>query len=132
MSLLKFKSPRQENEFNLMLHPLLQDIAKIVAGEFGAQTVTGVARTQVEQDQIYGKDLAYKRHPWQSVHQERPVRGLDLRDSAKAKKLVDWVNAKWVYDPLRPKLNVALLHDLGFGRHVHLQVCDRTGLREVS
>ena len=57
-------------------------------------------------------------------------RGVDIRTSnlrsGEAQSLVDWVNARFIYDPERPELTVALFHNAGRGSHIHLQVHPNT------
>jgi len=92
-------------------------------------TITGVHRTQKEQDDIYGnnkdKKLAakYKRKPWPSVHMY--WRGLDIRTKdmprGMAKRLTEFFNMIR-YDKKRPKKKTAILHNVGKGNHIHLQI----------
>jgi hypothetical protein len=62
------------------------------------------------------------------VHGQLPLRGIDLRcrDTAFGCQVVDWVNARWQYDPSRPQKECAMYHDIGQGAHIHLQVHPNT------
>jgi len=61
------------------------------------------------------------------VHGQIPLRGLDLRSKGyNAKQVVDMINDHWEYDSKRPEKQCAILHDIGKGEHIHLQVCDST------
>ena len=58
----------------------------------------------------------------------KPCRHLDIRSYVykDPQGVVDDINAHWVYDKKRPELKVAVLHDIGQGRHIHLQVHNNT------
>ena len=62
------------------------------------------------------------------VHGTMPVRGLDLRcsDDYTGKKVEAAVNMRWGYDDERPAMNVCIYHDVGKGKHIHLQVSRNT------
>ena len=66
------------------------------------------------------------------VHGQKPCRGLDVRsytmDNPQA--VVDDINKYWIYDPKRPQFKCAILHDVGQGQHIHLQVHDRTEYKQ--
>lgn len=44
-------------------------------------------------------------------------------------KLADWVNARWIYDPLRAYMKVALWEPHGTGPHLHYQVSEHSIVR---
>ena len=63
------------------------------------------------------------------VHGTIPCRGLDIRSwiYEDPQSIVDDINAHWRYDPLkRPEMMCAILHNVGQGEHIHLQVHDNT------
>lgn len=66
-----------------------------------------------------------------SVHNTDPLRGFDIRHSVydDPAEVVNDINKHWIYDPERPEMKVAMLHDIGRGMHMHIQVCDRSTLR---
>lgn len=62
------------------------------------------------------------------VHGTDPLRGLDLRSHnlTNPQGTVDVINDHWQYDSTRPEMRCALLHNVGKGMHIHLQVHDNT------
>ena len=64
------------------------------------------------------------------VHSTDPVRAVDIRsrcyDGNLAGKIRDEINDKWQYDPNRPRMRCALIHDVGLGVHFHIQVHPNT------
>jgi hypothetical protein len=68
-----------------------------------------------------------KRHP-NDLHGTDPVRAIDIRSWCyrDAETVARDINSKWAYDPARPHMKVAVLHDSGQGEHIHLQVHPRT------
>ena len=73
----------------------------------------------------------FEKRDYPSVHNTDPLRGFDIRHSVYEDPVavVDDINKHWIYDPNRPNMKVAILHDVGRGMHMHMQVCDRTALR---
>lgn len=69
------------------------------------------------------------------VHGTIPCRGLDVRSriyADRAEAIAAAINRKFVYDPQRPHLKVAVLHGKGKNRHLHLQVHPATTLRAAG
>jgi len=62
------------------------------------------------------------------VHGQNPCRGLDIRSKVfhDPRKIVNDINTHWLYDPGREQFRCAKLHDAGKGKHIHLQVHDKT------
>lgn len=62
------------------------------------------------------------------VHGTNPCRGMDIRSTSfpDPKKVVDDINAHWIYDSARPLKSCALYHNTGRGYHIHLQVEEDT------
>ncbi len=95
---------------------------------FPGLVLTHVWRKQSEQDNIYldhsnpRVHARYRAAPWKSVHQCSPVRGADLRADDEAGAVAAWINSRWQYDPKRPRYSCAIIHDVGAGRHIHVQV----------
>ena len=58
----------------------------------------------------------------------KPCRHLDIRSYVYTdpQSVVDDINKHWVYDPTREHLKCAVLHDVGRGVHIHLQVHPKT------
>lgn len=79
--------------------------------------VTGLIRTQSEQDKIYGSLVSYQKAPWKSVHQYG--RGCDVRirniQTALINKFVEHINRNFPYDENR---STALIER----DHIHMQV----------
>lgn len=106
----------------------LKDIISLgeqyVEMEFGKELViTDLMRTQKEQDNIYASNPKYAERPWKSVHQYG--RGCDLRvwefTEEEIRKLENFFNCI-TYDPDRPSKKTCLVHDVGKGKHFHVQV----------
>ncbi len=68
------------------------------------------------------------------VHGTTPCRAADIRSwiYKDPEKIVKDINEHWIYDPGRPEKKCAILHDVGRGTHIHLQVHDNTICREVG
>jgi hypothetical protein len=72
------------------------------------------------------------------VHGQQPCRGMDIRNEGlrkrtiwgvsdtNSKALCERLNFEWVYDSSRPKMKCAIVHDVGEGNHIHLQVHPNT------
>lgn len=66
-----------------------------------------------------------KRHA-NDLHGVNPVRAIDIRSwcysKGLAEKIEKEINNRWSYDPSRPDMVVAKIHDIGNGIHFHIQV----------
>ena len=64
------------------------------------------------------------------VHSTIPCRGLDLRSwiytSDELDGIEKYVNERWVYDSARPDMKCCIVHNVGNGKHIHLQVHPKT------
>ena len=62
------------------------------------------------------------------VHGQLPVRGVDMRcrEDVIGYHVEEYINSRWVYDDDRPSLQVCIYHDTGRGKHIHLQVSNKT------
>jgi hypothetical protein len=123
---IQFKTERLCRQFNLpltttSLSPKLISIIMYSAWFFDAElnqpfVITGLQRTQGEQDSIYKNDERYKVKPWKSVHQFG--RGCDVRirhlKMEEINKFVANVNTHFRYPD-----HVTALYERD---HVHLQV----------
>ncbi|HEY3175685.1 MAG TPA: hypothetical protein VGK94_07985 [Candidatus Polarisedimenticolia bacterium] len=70
------------------------------------------------------------------VHTDGPPhRAIDFRiwhaPLQTVQRVADKVNAKFIYDPQRPAMMVAIVHDAGSGNHLHIQTHTNTVLREA-
>lgn len=68
------------------------------------------------------------------VHTDGPPhRAIDFRIShvpfQTAERVTDKLNSAFIYDPARPAMLVAILHDAGSGNHLHVQVHTGTARR---
>jgi hypothetical protein len=56
------------------------------------------------------------------------VRGMDFecQDDELGYDCEQYLNDRWDYDPVRPQKVVCIYHDVGQGKHIHLQVHPRT------
>ncbi len=123
-----FKEQRQAEEFPLVsphLRGLVLDVAFYAGRRYGKFIlITELLRSQEEQDQIYNNDSRYRRRAWKSVHQFG--RGADIRirnfTAVQQRDILDYVTLAWPYDPSRPEFPSVSIHDIGLGRHLHLQV----------
>jgi hypothetical protein len=88
-------------------HPNLKKLFLWVCQTFGEPVVTSAFR---ENDP--------------GVHGTTPLRGLDIRSAiySNPQNVEDSINCIWIYDPERPEMKCAMLHDTGGGIHIHLQV----------
>lgn len=100
--------------------PLLIDVICWVASEYG------FVLTESYREQLHKNDL----------HGTWPVRANDLRtwcyvEENKAKGIEEAINDRWAYDPNRPGMNVAWIHQNrnAQGVHFHIQVHPNTVLR---
>lgn len=64
------------------------------------------------------------------VHSTDPCRGIDLRSwiytTKKLQEIQYYINSRWTYDPKRPTMECCIVHDVGKGVHLHLQVHPNT------
>ena len=62
------------------------------------------------------------------VHGTMPLRGVDLRHKCdyQAQQIESYVNGNYVYDYQRPDMRCCLIHNVGRGKHIHLQVHPNT------
>ena len=93
------------------IHKKLRLIILEINIEFGMQTITSLVR--------FGDD---------GVHGTNPLRAVDerCRNDEVGFAIESWVNERYVYDPKRPKMKVCMYHDVGRGKHLHIQVHDNT------
>jgi hypothetical protein len=97
-------------------HPKLIDVIAWILEKEGKVVHTSGYRPH----KIHGKDSG--------VHATDPLRATDIRHYIyyNPERLRDEINESWTYDPNRPHLKVAFLHDTGLGKHFHIQVHDNT------
>lgn len=118
------KTNKVKNELeNPALHPkliaILYDLANYVNECYNVDIeVTHVFRTEEQQRDIYGKDSTnYSPHQfWNAVDIV-----LANRDHTKLKHLEEYVDSRYKYYG-SPGFTTSLAHDVGLGRHLHIQV----------
>jgi hypothetical protein len=100
--------------------PLLITIVLEIAKEFGI---------------FFTESYRKKRHR-NDLHGTIPVRAIDIRSWIYPDKfaydIMSWINRRWIYDPDRPKMVVAMIHNSGKGIHFHIQICSKTIIRSYS
>ena len=100
---------------NNNFHHMLQEIILSTADKFGL-VVTESYRKQKHRNDLHGTD---------------PIRAIDIRSWCYTypEGVADWINETWIYDPDRPDMKCAILHDAGSGMHFHIQVHPMTRRR---
>ena len=68
--------------------------------------------------------------PGGGVHSAEPCRGIDIRSwiytPAKLEEIETKINSRFLYDPERIEMQCCIIHDVGKGQHIHLQVHPNT------
>lgn len=108
-----------KNVFGVRWHHKLVDVTMWIMDLTGEVVITSGRRYRT----IHSGDSG--------IHLTDPLRALDYRYYIynDPDHLVGVINSHWHYDPSRPNLKVAVLHDVGRGKHFHIQVHDNT--REI-
>lgn len=119
--IIDFRDDRVREEWaSGKLDPLLTSIflyAARYASDFLHHTllVTCIWRSEAEDAALGGS----------GVHKQ--WRGIDVHADTwadpHANAVAAWVNQRWIYDPLRPSMKVALWEPHGTGPHLHFQTC---------
>ena len=62
------------------------------------------------------------------IHMTNPCRAIDISSHIyeDPESICSDINEHWKYDEKRPEMVCAQVHDVGLGKHIHLQVHDRT------
>lgn len=106
--------PVFENAFEVPWHDNLVDLVEWISSIIG------------DKDKLPTLTCTYRPGD-KKTHGTNPLRSIDLRSRGyNYQLLVDTINRHWQYDKTRPKIKVAIFHDVGRGPHVHLQVHDNT------
>jgi len=103
-------------EQETLYHPIMMDLLEWL------EDATGIEFTQT----------STYREGDPGVHGTILLRGVDLRCHVGTigVQLELLVNNNWQYDPERPQKSCAIYHDVGQGRHLHVQVHDDTTRRK--
>lgn len=124
--MIKFKTDRIKNEFDWKkikpkLIRLIELISLYVELKYKKNIlITGLIRTQAEQDSIYKNNPKYKKKPWRSVHEFG--RGGDLRSWTFTKEQIADIKKFANMIPYRKGKNTCVVHNVGRGIHFHFQV----------
>jgi len=131
--MVKFKNdnPRLRDEFysrrlDYRIRAMLKSLAGFVEFYFKKDIIiTCLLRTDKEQDKIYSGNERYKIKSWKSVHQVG--RGADVRvdgdgdfTELEETAILDFINKIFPYE--KGNFKAGLVHNVGAGRHLHLQV----------
>lgn len=112
------------------VHLLLQTIVYEVADLWWDDDIEmgDIHRTQAENDAVGSKSTVHVvGPPFRAVDIRTRIEGGDFQ--AKADAVAAKINARWIYDPARPKMVVAYSDVHGTGPHLHVQVHPNTRLR---
>lgn len=90
--------------------------------------VTDVWRSWDEDKDVGGSGVHAAGPPYRAIDVRITDLGEDCQEKADGVAVI--LNEKWVYDPSRPTLKVAVSKEHGTGKHIHCQVHART-LRRV-
>lgn len=125
---LQFKTPRQEHEWaSDKVHHLLRlvfaDAVVFMARLPWEPLITDVYRTLAEEKAQQSSGV---HHAWRAVD----VRTRDI-DPKLVEDVRRYLEGRWAYDPMRPAKILCYTAEHGSGPHMHIQVTDRTQLRNA-
>lgn len=102
-------------------------LMEILAAPYHAKLIQLMIWTCIRHNPIV-MTSGYRGPHGNSVHNTKPCRGLDIRSTVynDPQAVVDDINNYATYDPARPNKKCAILHDIGKGVHIHLQVHRKT------
>jgi hypothetical protein len=123
--IIQFKTDIIKPEFDTIddrLRIMIYSLAGYVSYNFGKQIIiTELLRTQTTQDSYYANNPDYQNKKWFSVHQFS--RGCDVSlqyfTPSEINDIELFGNLHFVYNNT---LKAFLIHDIGLGPHLHLQV----------
>jgi len=127
---LRFRSQRLDDEFfGPEVHPVVRMIV-LEAAEHALGThgwlfeVTSCLRTAEEDAKLGGS----------GIHVTGRAVDVSARSipDALVHAVTEWVNARWRYDPQRPRLTCCYSAPHGTGPHLHFQVHERTRTRTTK
>lgn len=121
---VKFKTQRIEAEWANAYQPLKDFVTMLALFLFLKYkkdlTISELNRTDSEQDEYYKADPNYRIRPWRSVHQDG--RGCDIRTRDMSPEIARELYELACKIPYRDGKKSAVLHDIGLGMHLHVQV----------
>lgn len=122
-------TPRQLVEI-LALHQkawlVLKDVMEVWPLDV-AMIFTSIHRTQQEDEALGGSGVHRVGPPWRAFDLGTVARGITQE---RADAIAEYVNRRWIYDPGRPQMQVAISKPHGSGPHLHCQAIDATIRRE--
>lgn len=97
-------------------HPKMINLALWIAHRYSDATITSGWR----EEKVWSGDSG--------IHRTFPCRAIDwsVKGYEDPKQVEKDINTYWTYDPTRPEMRCAILHDIGQGLHLHTQVHERT------
>ena len=103
--------------FDKLWHPKLVMVYVWILTRFARALITEGYREPLHFNDLHGID--------------KLLRALDLRSWIydNPDKIAENINKHWIYDPDRPSMKVCVYHDVGQGKHFHIQVHNRTEMR---
>lgn len=97
-------------------HPKMIALAIWIVHRYSNATITSGWR----EEKVWSGDSG--------IHGTFPCRALDwsVKDWVDPQAVARDINENWQYDPTRPDMKCAIVHDIGQGLHLHTQVHERT------
>lgn len=122
-AILEFKSDNLKSELEIIdsrLRCIIYALAGFMYYKFGKSLmITELLRTQEMQDEYYKDDPVYQAKKFVSVHQVG--RGADLSLKYYTQPEINSVSEFLKQFIYVGKVNTFLIHDMGFGQHLHIQ-----------
>ena len=124
-------TPRQLQEVG-QLHPTLMEMLRELMMRWPEDTIelSCVGRSWEEDKELGASGIHSAGPPWRAIDVRIRTLGetdeMTPQDQIAADNIADKINAGWLYDPLRPKIEEVISRQHGTGPHIHLQVHPRT------
>ena len=136
LKIFEFKTDKIKQEFlsgelDYRLQIIIYALAGFVYHRYGKGLLfTEIFRTKETQDKYYADDPIYKQKKWLSTHQYWRAADISIRyfTPQEIREIVIFLK-HFSYDV--PSKSVVLVHDIGLGAHIHLQV-DNTDKTQVT
>jgi HD-like signal output (HDOD) protein len=130
--MIQFKQPQLHEELpkvDFRIRAIIYALSGFLSYNYGLDiTLTELLRTKAQQDEYYKNDPAYQKAKFVSTHQVG--RAVDIRidfDDEVLEAIKHFLD-HFKYNRSKP---LYLIHDIGLGRHLHIQV-DGDGTTEVT
>lgn len=114
----ELRTIRRENK---PLMDLLLDLRDYCKTEFNKDVVIShIARTPAEQDYLYHDNEKYQKSPWMSPHQFNQAIDISVKKytEEEIEKILEYLKK---YDEFNYYKWTAICHDVGHGKHFHIQ-----------